>query len=176
MSGSTYYAALIAAWNGTTQPPTGVTGMALTSTMTTAEKITAVNGWTVAGPNQNVSIASVIRYLGLNLKLAGLQRYASAALASTATLTEAQVAGSEFAAVLACPNAAPFQAGDAASIEALLTEIASDSNSGLTTTDVTNLMALFATTTPWWQAPVANGGGGLSSPVGLPDCQAAGIS
>lgn len=29
---------------------------------------------------------------------------------------------------------------------------------------------------PWWQATVAQGGGGLSSPVGLGDCQAAGLS
>ena len=30
------------------------------------------------------------------------------------------------------------------------------------------------TMTPWWQATVAQGGGGLSSPVGLPDLAAAG--
>jgi hypothetical protein len=28
----------------------------------------------------------------------------------------------------------------------------------------------------WWQAPVANGGGGLGSPVGVADLQAAGLS
>lgn len=44
-----YYDALIAAWNGATQPPTGVTGTALTGGMTTAQKLSAVNGWTVTG-------------------------------------------------------------------------------------------------------------------------------
>jgi hypothetical protein len=43
-----YYDALIAAWNGATQPPAGVTGTALTG-LTTAQKIAAVNAWTVAG-------------------------------------------------------------------------------------------------------------------------------
>jgi hypothetical protein len=46
-----YYDALVAAWNGATQPPAGVTGTALTG-LTTSQKISAVNGWTVAGPAQ----------------------------------------------------------------------------------------------------------------------------
>jgi hypothetical protein len=45
-----YYTALITAWNGATQPPAGVTGTALTGGMTTAQKLAAVNGWTIAGP------------------------------------------------------------------------------------------------------------------------------
>lgn len=44
-----YYTALITAWNGATQPPTGVTGTALTGGMTTAQKLAAVNAWTVTG-------------------------------------------------------------------------------------------------------------------------------
>lgn len=43
-----YYDLLIAAWNNPTQPPPGVTGQALTG-LTTAQKIAAVNAWTVAG-------------------------------------------------------------------------------------------------------------------------------
>lgn len=43
------YAPLIAAWNGATQPPTGVTGTALTGGMTRQQKIDAVNIWTVVG-------------------------------------------------------------------------------------------------------------------------------
>lgn len=53
-----YYDALIAAWNGATQPPTGVTGTALTGGMTTAQKLAAVNGWRVAGPNAIVTLSS----------------------------------------------------------------------------------------------------------------------
>lgn len=41
-----YYTALIAAWNSVTQPPSGVTGAALTG-LTTTQKIAAVNAWTV---------------------------------------------------------------------------------------------------------------------------------
>ena len=43
-----YYTNLINAWNSATQPPTGVTGTALTG-LTTANKLIAVNGWTVIG-------------------------------------------------------------------------------------------------------------------------------
>jgi hypothetical protein len=42
-----YYDALIAAWNNGTQPPPGVTGQALTG-LTTAQKLAAVQAWTVA--------------------------------------------------------------------------------------------------------------------------------
>lgn len=44
-----YYSALVAAWNGATQPPVGVTGTGLTAQMTTAQKLSAVNGWTITG-------------------------------------------------------------------------------------------------------------------------------
>lgn len=44
-----YYTALTTAWNGATQPPAGVAGTAITGGMTTAQKIAAVNGWTVTG-------------------------------------------------------------------------------------------------------------------------------
>lgn len=43
-----YYTALVNAWNSVTQPPAGVTGSALTAGMTTAQKLAAVNAWTVA--------------------------------------------------------------------------------------------------------------------------------
>lgn len=44
-----YYTALINAWNGAQQPPSGVTGTALTAGMTTTQKLAAVNAWTTAG-------------------------------------------------------------------------------------------------------------------------------
>jgi hypothetical protein len=44
-----YYTALIAAWNSVTQPPVGVAGTGLTGGMSTAQKIDAVNGWTITG-------------------------------------------------------------------------------------------------------------------------------
>lgn len=45
-----YYDLLIAAWNGATQPPTGVTGTGLQAGDTTAQKLVKVNAWTVAAP------------------------------------------------------------------------------------------------------------------------------
>lgn len=44
-----YYDALIAAYNNVTQPPPGVSGAALTAGMTLAQRLAAINGWTVTG-------------------------------------------------------------------------------------------------------------------------------
>ena len=44
-----YYTALIAAWNSSIQPPTGVTGTGLSSNDTTAQKLAKVNAWTITG-------------------------------------------------------------------------------------------------------------------------------
>ncbi len=57
-----YYDALIAAWNGATQPPVGVTGAALTGGMTTQQKLDAVNAWTVSGPAVPMVIPTYIIY------------------------------------------------------------------------------------------------------------------
>jgi hypothetical protein len=43
------YTALISAWNGATQPPTGVTGTGLSGGDTTAQKLAKVQAWTVSG-------------------------------------------------------------------------------------------------------------------------------
>lgn len=51
-----YYTALITAWNGAPQPPSGVTGTALTG-LTTANKLAAVNGWTVAATPQKAILS-----------------------------------------------------------------------------------------------------------------------
>ncbi len=57
-----YYDALIAAWNGATQPPAGATGTPITGGMTTQQKLDAVNGWTVAGPATQMIIPTYIIY------------------------------------------------------------------------------------------------------------------
>jgi hypothetical protein len=43
-----YYTNFINGWNSATQPPSGVTGTALTG-LTTANKLAAINAWTVTG-------------------------------------------------------------------------------------------------------------------------------
>ena len=56
-----YYTALIAAWTSVTQPPAGVTGTALTGGMTTAQKLAAVNAWTVAMPQAaSIPVSSIV--------------------------------------------------------------------------------------------------------------------
>jgi len=55
-----YYDALIAAWNSATQPPAGVTGTAITGGMTTAQKLAAINTWTVAVPQKAILQPSAI--------------------------------------------------------------------------------------------------------------------
>jgi hypothetical protein len=44
-----YYDAMIAGWNSATQPPSGVTGTPITGTMTTQQKLDAMNRWTTTG-------------------------------------------------------------------------------------------------------------------------------
>lgn len=156
----TYYDALIAKW-------------ATLTPGTTAQKLASVNALTVAGPNVDVQPAQVVRYLAINLKLATLLKYAQ-----SAPSTEAGACAAELAAVLGMGvNAPPFytsQAADYAALQAMLTALSSDTNSGLIAADVTALLALASTTIPWWKATVVNSGGGLSGLVSQADLAAAG--
>lgn len=167
------YAALIAAWNSTALPSgVNAAGTPLSSSMTSAQKLAAVNGWTVAGPNVDVPVSAIVGYLGLNAKLATLIKYAA-----TAPATEAGVAGAELIAVIQCPNAPGFRTSQAsvlATLQTMLSALAGDVNSGIAAGDVTALLALAATTMAWWQAPTAQNGAGLTSPVTEADLEAAG--
>jgi hypothetical protein len=129
-----YYSALIAAWNGATQPPTGVTGTPLTGSMTTAQKLAAVNGWTVTG-----SVPTTIYVTGV--QVANCINWAE-----LAALTDAQRKD----VLLLC-----LQDGLLLSGSAQLTHLlpgmllAYFSVSGPTITALTALAA--ATPQPWWQ-------------------------
>ena len=68
-----YYTALITAWNGATQPPTGVTGSGLLGGDTTAQKITKVNAWTITGTVPTCS-TSLVRSFSIALTLASSTR------------------------------------------------------------------------------------------------------
>jgi hypothetical protein len=127
-----YYTALITAWNGATQPPTGVTGTALTG-LTTANKLIAVNGWTVVGTAQHAILTpSQILNAVVFADLAGLTQLQVSQL--TLLLQGAQVDASV---------GTPIRLG----IQALF--------AGKTTT-LANLGALVAPfdspVVPWWQA------------------------
>ena len=149
-----YYDALKAQW------------AALPAGDTTAQKLAAVNALTVAGPSIDVPVSAVVGYLAESSKLASLLKYAAAPAA-----TEAGVAAAELSAIIMCPNAPPFRTSNstvAASVAGFLTALAADANSGLVAADVTALLALAATTLPWWQSA------GYTSPISQGDLDAAG--
>lgn len=134
---------------------------------TTAQKLAAINAMTVAGPSQNVAPSAIVAYLALNLKLAPLLKYAA-----NAPATEAGACAEELAAILQMGSNAPtFETSNPAvlaTVTGMLQAISADSASGLTASDVTALLALAATTVPWWQA------NGYTSPFSQADLDAAG--
>jgi hypothetical protein len=155
-----YYTALQTAWNSVTQPPTGVTGQGLVGGDTTAQKITKVNAWTIVG-----TIPTSFFVTGP--QLANCVNFA------------------EFKALTATQQTnlmALFQTGQTASLlggsgntTLLPVGLILDSFNVAGPT-IANLTALAkATIRPWWQVPVDENGGGLSSPVSIQDTTAAGL-
>ena len=165
-----YYDALVSAWNAGAVP-SGVTGAPLAGT--TPQKLALLNAWTVAGPPQDIPMASVVAYLALNGKLAGLQAYAASAASGATFLTQAQVAARELVALMSVPSITAFEMSNPAiyaGVSGFLTALAGDSVSGITSADVSNLMAMSATAKPWWQAQ------GYGGPLNANDLDAAGLS
>lgn len=169
----TYYAALGSEWAAITAANPGYT---------TAQKLAAVNALTVAGPNADVSVSSAALFLANEGKWAALVAYAQKAFATLqagGTLTTAQSAAAQLNALMQTPQFTVFQTSTSAglaAVTAMLNAVASDSASGISSGDVAALLGMAQTTIPWWQATVAQGGGGLSSPVGVGDLSAANLS
>ena len=159
------YTALVAEWATiTTANPS----------FTTAQKLAAVNALTVAGLNVDVSASAVLGYLMLNVKLGGLQAYVASPPSGSSSTAIALV--KELLAAFGYPAFGLFETSNAtiySTVGEMLTTISSDANTGITSGDVSAIMALAQTTIPWWKATVAQGGGGLSSPVGMSDLSAA---
>lgn len=152
-----YYTALITAWNGATQPPTGVTGAGLLGGDTTAQKLAKVNAWTVVGTAQKALLTpSQILNAIVFADLSGLTQL-------QVTLLTAMLAGSA------------VDASAATTIRTALQTIFA----GKTTT-LANLAALVAAydspPTAWAHATVAQGGAGLVASVQLSDATQAGLS
>lgn len=97
-----YYTALTTAWNGA-QPPAGVTGTALTAGMTTAQKLAAVNAWTVAAPKAAILSPSQILNAVVFADLAALTQL-------TLTQLTLLLAGSSVDASIGTPIRAGIQA------------------------------------------------------------------
>lgn len=149
----TDYAPLIAAWNGATQPPAGATGTAIIGTMTTAQKLAAVNGWTVTG-----SIPTTIMISG-------------SAVANCIDKTEfLALTAQKQSNVLAICNCPGLLLGGSANTNHLLVGILLDAFPPAGAT-IANLTALAkATTQPWWQS------NGYPRAFDLGDVSTAGLS
>jgi hypothetical protein len=154
-----HYDALIAAWNNPTQPPPGVTGSGLLPADTTDQKITKVNAWTVTG-----SVPTTVHVT--SDQLANCVNYPE-----FKALTAVQQSN-----LLGLFNIAPGQLlGGSANTSFLTVGMIIDyfPAGGATITSLTALSK--GLTQLWWQAPVANNGGGLTSPVSIDDTKAAGL-
>lgn len=154
-----YYSALTAAWNTSSAQaaalPAGVAGTSLFG-LTTANKITAVNGWTVTGTvptTFNISGAQILGCINWTefAALTAAQQSNLLLLGQTQNLVGGTATTAHIAAGMIL---AYFSLGGAT--VAALTALAS------------------AQVQPWWSTSVANGGGGLSSPISQSDVTAAG--
>ena len=148
------YTNLIAAWNGATQPPTGVTGSPLLGGDTTVQKLAKVQAWTVTG-----TVPTTLYSTGA--QLANCINYAE-----FKALTATQQAN-----LLAlCNNPGPLLGGSANTaflVDGMILDYFTN-KSGPTILALTALAQ--ATVQPWWQYA------GYTSQIGLQDVQAAGLS
>ena len=148
------YTNLIAAWNGATQPPTGVTGSPLLGGDTTAQKLAKVQAWTVTG-----AVPTTLYSTGA--QLANCINYAE-----FKALTATQQAN-----LLAlCNNPGPLLGGSANTaflVDGMILDYFTN-KSGPTILALTALAQ--ATVQPWWQYA------GYTSQIGLQDVQEAGLS
>lgn len=151
------YAALTAAWGSSNLPSTAVIGTPLTSTMTTQQKLTNINAWTISGSiptsitSSGATVANCINY------------------GEFKALTATQQAN-----ILALLNSQGQLLGGSTNTGKLLVGMLLD-YFGAGSTTIAALTALAVTLPqPWWQVSTANGGGGLTSPVSGSDLVAAG--
>ena len=152
-----YYTALINAWTGVTQPPTGVSGTGLSSNDTTTQKLAKVNAWTVTGT------------IPTNFTVTGNQLANCVNYAEFATLDSTQKR--QILELCTIPGALLGGSGNTS----LLTDgliLATFPTSGTTIANLTGLAN--AQIQPWWSTPVASGGAGLTSTVTSNDLIAAG--
>lgn len=152
------YLALQNAWTSAVQPPAGVLGTGLNATMTTAQKISTVNSWTITG-----SVPASFTTTGP--ALLNCINWPEFAAISTAFLQSAILA--------VCNNPGPILGGSANTTHFAPGLFLASFTVGSNT--ISALIALAqSTVTPWWQASVANNGAGLSAPITPSDLIAAG--
>lgn len=147
----TDYTALIAAWNSATQPPVGVTGTGLTG-LTTAQKLVAIDGWTVTGSVPTAFFAT------------------GAALLNCINYAEFKALTATQQANLLALCAVPGNLlGGSSNVAFIVAGMFLDYFTNHTGPTILALTALAkGTVTPWWQA------NGFTSPTSIDDLTAAG--
>lgn len=161
-----YYDALTAKW------------ATLPSADTTAQKLAAINALAVAGPSVDVSVSSVVGVLILNGAYQTLKTFAAGSTTGVATHDAALAAAQTLINWVTIPNAPGLAMSNAtvyAEVATMAAAILAQETAAAGTTGFTQgvhdaLLALAATTIPWWQSA------GYSSPIGSGDLQAAGLS
>jgi hypothetical protein len=126
-----------------------------------------VNGWTVAGPNQDVRVSTVQG----KLMLAGAWLKLKAYAATNPTTQVGEVA-QMLLDMCNSPSLQAFQMSDAAtysSVQGMLSELVTDPNTGVTQALETELLALATTAQPWCQA------NGYRSQISMGDVVMAGL-
>lgn len=150
---------LIAVWN-TTSLPANVTGTALAGGDTAAQKITKINGWTVATPAQPMIIPTYMIY---NLIDPG--EWSSVSAANQQVVRDIIGMGT-------------VDASPGTPIRARLAAIFPIATFPVTRAALNALAASYDTPTrqPWYNAPVSQSGAGLNGTLDLRTAQAAGLS
>lgn len=141
-----YYDAMVAKW--------------ATLSGDTAAKLAALNAMTVPASNIPVPVLQVMTYLRTNNLWMAIK---------------AAIATSPGAAAAVDYNSDPrVQTLDVSLpiVQGMLADLVA--HNLLTQTQSNEIIAMGAPLLPWWQAPVAAGGGGLSGPVSAADLAAAG--
>jgi hypothetical protein len=142
-----YYDALVAKW-------------ATLAPGTTAQKLAAVNALTVAGPNASVAVSAVVGKLMLLQAYLSLAAFAQGSTNNNATHDTALGAAKMLMTMISIPNAPAFQMSDTTTfatvkgmMDAILAqEVAAPGSTGFTQAVHDALLALCATTIPWWQS------------------------
>src|SRR6185437_7705581 len=145
---------------------------------TTSQKLAAINALTVAGPNIDVQPSAVKGKLLLLGAYFSLKSFAAGAVNGNPTHDNALGAAMSLIEMLDMPNAPLFQMSDAATYAAikgmadavLAQETAVPGSTGFTQAVHDALLALAATTIPWWQA------NGYPRAFDMGDVAAAGVS
>lgn len=126
-----YYDAFIAAWNAG-GIPANTTGTSITGGMTAAQKLAAVNGWTIAGPT--------------NVTLVPTHKIFNAIVAADFT----SLSASDKARLDRIFSLGAVDASPGTNVRAEIASVLAGK-----TTSLANLQALndtFKTTIPWWQS------------------------